>query len=118
MSVEGHVATVVVKESASHEDALREAGFIKNCPYLLVVGVNGYTLTTVFMVPDEYRWWADYSELFPESKSQTYLMEEVIYPKSPREITLCESPPCGVDCAECPQREEYNCKGCVATRKE
>lgn len=118
MAVEGHVATVVVKEVASHEDALREAGFIKNCPYLLVAGVNGCTLTTVFMVPDEYKWWADYSELFPESKSQTYLMEEVIYPRSPREITLCEVPPCGADCAECPQRGEHNCKGCVATRKE
>jgi len=70
------------------------------------------------MVPDEYKWWADYSELFPESKSQTYLMEEVIYPRSPREITLCEVPPCGADCAECPQRGEHNCKGCVATRKE
>ena len=118
MAVEGHVATVVVKEVASHEDALREAEFIKNCPYLLVAGVNGCTLTTVFMVPDEYRWWADYSELFPESKSQTYLMEEVIYPRSPREIVRGESPPCGFDCAECPQREEKNCNGCVATRKE
>ena len=118
MAVEGYVATVVVKEVASHEDALREAGLIKNCSYLLVAGVNGCTLTTVFMVPDEYRWWADYSELFPESKSQTYLMEEVIYPASPREVVRCQSPPCGADCEECPQREEKNCKGCAATRKE
>jgi len=118
MAVEGHVATVVVKEVASHEDALREAGFIKNCPFLLVAGVNDCTLTTVFMVPDEYRWWADYSELFPESRSQTFLMEEVLYPGGPREISRCESPPCGADCADCPQRVEFNCKGCVATRKE
>ena len=118
MAVEGHVATVVVKEVASHEDALREAEFIKNCPYLLVVGVNGCTVTTVFMVPDEYRWWADYSELFPESRSQTFLMEEVVYPSSPREVVRCDSPPCGADCDECNQREQLYCRGCVATRKE
>ena len=118
MAVEGHVATVVVKEVASHEDALREAEFIKNCPYLLVAGVNDCTLTTVFMVPDEYRWWADYSELFPESRSQTILMEEVVYPSSPREVVRCDSPPCGADCGECNQREQFNCRGCVATRKE
>ena len=103
IAVEGHVATVIVKEVASHEDALREAGFIKNCPYLLVAGVNGCTVTTVFMVPDEHRWWADYSELFPESKSQTHLMEEVIYPRSPREITRCESPPCGQTAQSAPR---------------
>jgi len=118
MAVEGHVATVVVKEVASHEDALREAGLMKNCPRLLVAGVNGSTLTTVFMVPEEYRWWADYSKLFPESRSQTFLVEEVVYPLSPREVIPSESPPCGADCGECPQREEFNCGGCVATRKE
>jgi len=118
MAVEGYVATVVVKDLASHGDALREAEFIKNCPYLLVAGVNGSTLTTVFMVPEEYRWWADYSALFPESRSRTFLMEEVVYPMSPREVVACESPPCGADCGECPQREQFNCRGCVATRKE
>jgi hypothetical protein len=118
MAVEGHVAAVVVKEVASHGDALREAGIIKNCPFLLMVGVNDSTLTTVFMVPEEYRWWADYSELFPESKAQTFLVEEVLYPISPREVIHSDSPPCGADCDECPQRDQFNCKGCVATRKE
>jgi len=118
MAVEGYVATVVVKEVGSHGDALREATFIKNCPFLLVAGVNGSTLTTVFMVPEEYRWWADYSELFPESRSQTFLVEEVVYPLSPREVIPSEAPPCGADCGECPQREQFSCGGCVATRKE
>ncbi len=118
MAVEGHVATVVVKEVASHGDALREAMFIKNCPYLLVAGVNGSTMITVFMVPEEYRWWADYSTLFPESRSQTFLVEEVLYPRSPREVIQSDSPPCGADCGECLLRDEFNCGGCVATRKE
>ena len=67
MAVEGHVATVVAKELASHEDALREAGVIKDCPHLLVAGVNGCTVTTVFMVPDEHRWWADYPSCSPRA---------------------------------------------------
>ena len=107
--------TVISNEANSHEEAAVMAEAMRNCPYLVACGVTGSRITNVFMVPEEKRWWADYSELFPEANAQTILAEEVHYPSKPREIIHSEEPPCGAICSECPQREQHNCKGCAAT---
>lgn len=116
MPVEGYKAAVIVKELDSHEAAVSESENMKNCPFVLMYGVEGKTTTSVFMVPDEYSWWLNYSEMFPESRSQTFKIQEIYYPQNPQEITPSEKPPCGADCNECPQREEYKCLGCAGTR--
>lgn len=116
MPVKGYKAAVIVKELDSHEAAVKESETMMNCPFVLAYGVQDKTTTSVFMVPDEYAWWLNYSEMFPESKSQTFMINEIYYPIKPREVKASEKPPCGADCSKCPQREEYNCLGCAATR--
>ena len=114
MPAEGFKAAVVTREKASHEDAVKEAKQFKNCPRLLMYGVNGNKVTTVFMAPDEKLWWLNYSQLFPQSKAQTYILNEIFYPE-PREIVKTEKPPCGADCTGCQFKEKHGCPGCPAT---
>ncbi len=116
MPVEGYKASVVIKEKESHEEAVREAMRFKNCPRLLAYGLDGNRVISFFMAPDDHEWWINFSELFPDSKSQTLMIDEVYYPFKPREVEFSEKPPCGADCSGCPQVEINGCEGCIATR--
>ena len=116
MSVDGYKASVVIREKESHEEAAREAEYFKNCPRLLAYGLNGNRVISVFMAPEEHEWWINFSDLFPDSKSQTMMINEVYYPSKPREVVFSDKPPCGAECTDCPQKEKNGCKGCIATR--
>ncbi len=116
MIVKGYKASVLVREMESREKALKEAESFRNCPRLLVYGFSGNKIVSVYMAPDEEDWWLNYSELFPNAKAESIMIDEVIYPPQPREVVASEKPPCGADCAECPFVEEKGCKGCIATR--
>jgi hypothetical protein len=116
MPVDGYRASVVIREKKTVEEAEDEAAHFKHCPFLLAYGLNGKQIVSVFMAPQEYEWWINFSELFPESESETFMIKDVYYPFKPREIKHSDSPPCGADCTTCGLREEKNCKGCIATR--
>jgi hypothetical protein len=116
MSVNGYRASVVIREKKTEKEAIAEAEHFKHCTFLLAYGLNENQIISVFMAPQEYEWWINFSELFPESDSETIMIKDVYYPFEPREIKHSDSPPCGADCSTCGLREENNCKGCIALR--
>ncbi|MBD3171609.1 hypothetical protein GF326_03985 [Candidatus Bathyarchaeota archaeon] len=115
MSVEGYKASVVIREKKSREAAMEEARRFKDCPHLLAYGLSGRKIISVFMAPEELEWWINYSELFPDSDSETILIDEVYYPEEPREIKTSDTPPCGAECTDCPFKKKHGCSGCIAT---
>jgi len=116
MPVDGYLASVVIREKKTAKEAEKESERFKHCPFLLAYGLNGKQIISVFMAPQEYEWWINYTKLFPESDSETIMIKDVYYPFEPREIKYADSPPCGADCSTCELREENNCKGCIAVR--
>ncbi len=115
MPVEGYKASVVIREKKTCEAAVEEARRFKDCPHLVAYGLRGRKIISVFMVPDELEWWINYSELFPDSESETILIDEIYYPEEPREIKISDTPPCGAECTDCPFKIKHGCSGCVAT---
>ena len=116
MPVNGYRASVVIREKKTEKEAAEEAEKFKHCPFLLAYGLNGKQVVSVFMAPKEYEWWINYSELFPESDSETIMIKDVYYPFEPREIKKAESPPCGAECSTCEFKKGEKCLGCIAMR--
>ena len=114
MPVEGYRASIVIREKESEEEARKEAEHFKHCPMLIAYGLDGKKIISVFMAPMEYEWWINYSELFPESPSETIMIKDIYYPYEPRKIIHADAPPCGANCDTCGLRAENNCRGCPA----
>lgn len=116
------VCGIIIGEHPSVEEAQKQAKKMKNCPYLITSGTSDNKIYSVFIVPNDKKWWLKYPETDPTAtglgKAQVKLVENVIYPeklnlKIPAEKKTTS--PCGDNCMTCPLREKYDCKGCPAT---
>ena len=113
---------IIVGEALSGEEAGELAEKMKNCPYLVASGTTAKRIYSVYIVPEEKKWWLKYPETNPKAtgveKAWVYIVENMFYPekfnlKLPKKKT--EIAPCGANCITCPLLEEYNCSGCPAT---
>jgi len=116
------ICGIMTGEHPSEEVALEQCQHMKGCPYLVTSGTTGKTVHSVFIVPEEKRWWLEYPSTDPSAtglgKAALVIIENVIYhpalemkiPAIKNEIT-----PCGDNCSTCVLREKFNCKGCPAT---
>ncbi len=113
---------IIVGEARSAEEAEKLAEMMKNCPYLIASGTSSNKTYSIYIVPEEKKWWLKYPETNPKAtgleNAQVYIVENITYPekfdwKLPKKKT--ETAPCGADCQTCPLQEEYGCGGCPAT---
>ncbi|UCE13523.1 MAG: hypothetical protein JSV04_15240 [Candidatus Heimdallarchaeota archaeon] len=116
------ICGIIIGEHPSLEEAQRHAEKMKDCLYLAVSAVSQNRIYSIFIVPEEKKWWLKYPESDPAvtglGQAQVFLVENVIYPetfdlKLPDQKTA--TAPCGENCEICQLRNEYNCKGCPAT---
>jgi hypothetical protein len=106
-------------KEGSEEEARKTAESMRNCPHLVATGFTSDTVYSVYMVPEEKRWWLEYPETLNreigEEKYRVRVVENLTYPE---DITLkktkSEKPPCGANCRTCRLRERYDCDGCPA----
>jgi len=117
-----NICGIITLEIRSVEDARKLSQQMKDCPNLLTSGTTGKTIYSVYLVPEEKRWWLTYPEDHPEiagaERARVQVMDNLIYPKKfamrvPSNKTTVA--PCGADCSTCPLREQYACCGCPAT---
>jgi len=120
--VKRNICGIVIGEASSVEEAKRLAETIKNCPNLVASGTSANKFYSVYIVPEEKKWWLKYPETNPKAtgleKARVYIVQNLLYPEKsvfrmPEEKT--DLAPCGADCKTCQLREEYNCSGCPAT---
>jgi len=113
---------IIVGEARSAEEAEKLAEMMKKCPYLVASGTTSNKTYSIYIVPEEKKWWLRYPETNPKSvgleSARVYIVENLTYPekfdwKLPKKKT--KTAPCGADCQTCPLREEYDCSGCPAT---
>ena len=117
-----NICGIIVGEALSAEEAVELAEKMKNCPYLVASGTTANMIYSVYIVPEEKKWWLKYPETNPKAtgveKAWVYIVENVLYPekfnsKLPKKKT--EIAQCGANCQTCPLLEEYDCSGCSAT---
>ena len=117
-----NICGIIVGETLSAEEAGELAEIMKNCPYLVASGTTANMIYSVYVVPEEKKWWLKYPDTNPKAtgveKAWVYIVENVPYPekfdlKLPKEKT--EIAPCGANCQTCPLLDEYDCSGCPAT---
>jgi len=115
------ICGIVIGEASSVEEAKRLAETMKNCPNLVASGTSSNKLYSIYIVPEEKKWWLKYPETNPRAtgleKAQVYIVQNLLYPEKftfrmPEKKT--ETAPCGANCQTCPLREEYDCSGCPA----
>ena len=116
------ICGIIVGEALSVEEAGELAEKMKNCPFLVASGTTVNRIYSIYIVPEEKKWWLKYPEVNPKEtgveKALVYIVENVSYPeeinlKLPKKKT--EIPPCGANCQTCPLVKEYGCNGCPAT---
>jgi hypothetical protein len=116
------ICGIVIGEASSAEEAKRLAETMENCPNLVASGTSSNKLYSVYIVPEEKKWWLKYPETDPKAtgleKARVYIVQNLLYPEKftfrmPEKKT--ETAPCGANCQTCPLREEYDCSGCPAT---
>ncbi len=116
------ICGIIIGEHTSKEEALKYAKKMKNCPYLISSGTSENKIYSIFIVPDNKKWWLKYPEDEPIAtglkNAQVILVENIVYPekldlKIPVEKKTIT--PCGANCETCLLREKHNCKGCPAT---
>ena len=116
------VCGIIVGEALSAEEAGELAEKMKNCPYLVASGTTANMVYSVYVVPEEKRWWLKYPEVNPQAtgveKAWVYIVENVFCPEKfnlrlPKKKT--EIAPCRATFQTCPLLEEYDCSGCPAT---
>ena len=112
----------MIGEALSAEEAKRHLETTKNCPYLVVSGTTSNKIYSIYIVPENKKWWLKYPETHPKAmgaeKAWVHIVENVLYPeklnlKLPKK--KIEIAPCGENCQTCPLQEEYGCSGCPAT---
>jgi len=117
-----NICGIITLETRSVQDARKLSQQMKNCPNLLASGTTGRTIHSVYVVPEEKRWWLTYPEDHPEitgaKKACVQVIDNLLYPEKfamriPSKKTAIA--PCGADCPTCPLREQYACPGCLAT---
>jgi hypothetical protein len=112
---------ILTRKAKSEERALKNIENMKNCPYLIAIGHSGKKEYSVYMVPQDKRWWLEYplkiNEKLGEEKFTLEVIENLTMPEEliTREETF-SSPPCGEDCEICDLRVEYSCSGCLAVK--
>lgn len=116
------IGGIIVLETRSAQEAHKLAEQMKNCPNLLASGTTGNTVYSVYVVPQQKRWWLEYPESHPEITgavaAQVHVMDKVIYPEqfaAHLPLAKTATAPCGADCLTCPLRAKYGCPGCPAT---
>jgi hypothetical protein len=116
------ICGIIIGEHPSIEEAQKHVRRMKNCPYLVASGTSRNKIYSVFIVPEDKRWWLKYPEMDPSStgmgKAQVFIVENVAYPeklglKIPDQKTTIS--PCGENCEICRLPIEFNCRGCPAT---
>lgn len=119
MNKKKHIWGILVTEEDSVEEAKKTAESMKNCPYLVAIGTTSNTVYSVYMVPENKKWWLQYPETLNEKsgvkKYRVQVVENSIYPeKFTLKMPRIETPPCGANCQTCKLRAQYNCDGCPA----
>ncbi|NIQ07013.1 MAG: hypothetical protein GWO20_15190 [Candidatus Korarchaeota archaeon] len=102
-------------ETSSAVKANRRTEKMKDCPHLLASSLTESTITSVFLVPREKRWWLQYDKLFPGKNASVTIIDRVVKPSHPPRGTPANSLPCGAECGDCPFRQKFDCKGCPVT---
>lgn len=117
-----NICGIIILETRSPQDARKFSEQMKNCPSLVASGTTGKTIYSVYVVPEEKRWWLKYPESHPEITgsvtARVHVLDNLVYPEQfpPRFPTAkTATAPCGADCPSCPLREQYACAGCPAT---
>ena len=117
-----NICGIIIGETRSTEEANKLVETVRDCPYLIASGTTSNKTYSVYIVPEEKRWWLKYPQRNPKAtgleKASVHIIENVSYPekigsKKPEKKT--ETAPCGANCQTCQLREEYNCSGCPAT---
>jgi hypothetical protein len=117
-----NICGIIFGEGRSAEEAGRLVETMKNCPYVVASGTTSNKIYSVYIVPEEKKWWLKYPETNPEAtgleKARVFIVENISYPekfnwKLPKKKT--KMAPCGAYCQACALHEEYDCSGCPAT---
>lgn len=78
MDKKKHVWGILVTEERSAEEAEKTAESMKNCPYLIAIGTTLNTVYSVYMVPEDKKWWLKYPETLNEKlEKQKYTVQIV-----------------------------------------
>ena len=117
MNKKKHIWGIIITKEDSAEEAKKAADTMKNCPYLVAIGTSSNTIHSVYMVPEDKKWWLKYPETLNEKlgaeKYKVQIVENAIYPnKFTLKTPQTETPPCGANCQTCKVRTKYNCNGC------
>lgn len=116
------ICGIITSETGSAEEAEELSAIMKNCPYLVVSGTAQNRIYSIYIVPENKRWWLKYPETNPKAtgveKASTHIIENLLWPEDfPLRLPArkTETAPCGAKCQECTLRQEYSCTGCPAT---
>jgi hypothetical protein len=83
--MKGSICGIVIGEASSVEEAKRLAEAMKNCPNLVASGTSSNKLYSVYIVPEEKKWWLKYPETNPKAtgleKARVYIIQNLLYPE-------------------------------------
>lgn len=115
------ICGIIRAEMDSSTKAKKNATMMKECPRTIACGTNDVFSYTVFLIPEDKKWWLEYPQDHPEvlgaKDVKLNLIENLLFPEDFQlRIPKIKShiAPCGSDCHGCPMRKEWNCEGCPA----
>ena len=115
------ICGILCAEMDSSSKARENSNKMKECPRTIACGTDGVFSYTVFIVPEDKKWWLEYPQDHPDvlgaKDVKLNLIKSLIFPENFQlRIPEVKSPvaPCGSDCHGCPMRKEWNCDGCPA----
>jgi hypothetical protein len=114
---------VLLGYAPTPEKALEIAETHRKCPYCVSYRSAGRSVTGVFVVPHEHRWWLQWVADAPQEalglESATLFFPQAVEASSPwargAVSPSMDQAPCEIDCSECSWYKK-DCQGCPATR--
>jgi hypothetical protein len=113
---------VLLGYAPTPQKAAQIADIYSHCPYCVSYRSAGRSVTGVYSIPPEHRWWLQWVEDAPQETlgldNAALFFPQEVEARSPwargevnPELALA---PCETDCRECP-KYRHECEGCPAT---